>query len=147
VLTPKHWPLLCSAIGREDLITDERSAEPFARAEHGDWLHEELAPTFASGPRQRWLDALIERDVPCGPVYDYAGVEAEPQFWENGYLTELDHPNFPGHRTVGIPVQLSETPAAVQGPAPELGQHTEETLLALGYDWDAISRLRDGGAL
>ena len=85
--------------------------------------------------------------MPCGPVYDYASVAAEPQFWENGYLIELEHPNFPGHRTVGVPVQLSETPAQVRGPAPELGQHTEETLLALGYDWDAISRLRGDGVI
>jgi formyl-CoA transferase len=33
------------------------------------------------------------------------------------------------------------------GPAPELGQHTEEILLELGHDWDAISELRQTGAL
>jgi formyl-CoA transferase len=48
---------------------------------------------------------------------------------------------------VGIPLTLSETPGHVQGPAPELGQHTEETLLALGYDWDRISTLRDKGVI
>jgi crotonobetainyl-CoA:carnitine CoA-transferase CaiB-like acyl-CoA transferase len=147
VLTPKHWPKLCNAAGRSDLISDERTADPFARVEHAEWLHQQLAEAFRSQPRAHWLEALIAEDVPCGPVYDYAGVAAEPQFWENGYLIELDHPNFPGHRTVGVPVQLSETPAAVQGPAPELGQHTEQTLLALGYNWDAISRFRDAGVI
>jgi CoA:oxalate CoA-transferase len=147
VLTPKHWPLLCDAAGRSDLLTDARSETPFARAEHRDWLHAQLAGTFRGRPRQHWLDALIARDVPCGPVYDYAGVEAEPQFWENGYLIDLEHPHFPGHRTVGIPLTMSETPGRVQGPAPELGQHTEETLLALGYDWEQITALRDRGAI
>jgi len=33
------------------------------------------------------------------------------------------------------------------GPAPELGQHTEEILLELGHDWDAIAGLRESGAL
>ena len=98
-------------------------------------------------PRAHWLEALAAVDVPCGPVYDYASVVAEPQFWENDYLIELEHPNFPGHRTVGVPVQLSETPAQVRGPAPELGQHTEEALLALGYDWDGITTLRDDGVI
>ena len=37
VLTAKHWPLLCKALEREDLLTDERSAEPFARAENREW--------------------------------------------------------------------------------------------------------------
>jgi formyl-CoA transferase len=33
------------------------------------------------------------------------------------------------------------------GPPPELAQHTEEVLLELGYDWDAITELKDAGAV
>jgi CoA:oxalate CoA-transferase len=147
VLTPKHWPLLCLAIERDDLITNEKSADPFARRDNADWLREELAASFKRGPRQKWLDGLIAQDVPCGPVYTYEQVAAEEQFWVNGYLQKLEHPNFPDHSVVGIPLELSETPGRVQGPAPELGQHTEETLLELGYDWDRITALRDAGAI
>ena len=35
----------------------------------------------------------------------------------------------------------------VRGPAPELGQHTEEILLEIGYTWEDIATLRAGGAL
>ena len=38
VLTPKHWSPLCTALGRDDLISDERTADPFARVEHAGWL-------------------------------------------------------------------------------------------------------------
>ena len=31
--------------------------------------------------------------------------------------------------------------------APEFGQHTEEMLLELGYDWERIAALREGGAI
>ena len=147
VLTPKHWPLLCSAVERDDLIVDERSADPFARRDNAEWLRDELAASFRRGPRQKWLDALIARDVPCGPVYTYEQVAAEEQFWLNGYLTKLEHPSFPDHEVVGIPIELSETPGRIQGPAPELGQHTEETLLELGYDWQRITKLRDAGVI
>ena len=147
VLTPKHWPLLCIAIERDDLITNEQSADPFARRDNADWLRQELATSFLRGPRQKWIEALIAQDVPCGPVYTYAQMADEEQFWVNGYLTKLEHPNFPDHKVVGIPFELSETPGAIQGPAPELGQHTEETLLELGYDWDKISALREAGAI
>ena len=143
VLTPKHWPLLCEAINRTDLITNEKSADPFARMTNSVWLQKELAESFVKNTRQYWLDELIKLDVPCGPVYSYSDVAEEDQFWLNGYLTNLDHPNFPDHRTVGSPIKLSATPTDLQGPAPELGQHTEEILLKLGYNWEQITELRD----
>ena len=131
VLDPKSWPRLCHALARDDLVADPRAADPFARLEHREWLSEELRATFATKPREQWLRALVAEGVPCGPVYDYAGVAAEPQHWQNGYLIELEHPHFPGHRTVGIPVQLSETPGAVRGPAPELGSRRRRCCVSL----------------
>jgi crotonobetainyl-CoA:carnitine CoA-transferase CaiB-like acyl-CoA transferase len=44
-------------------------------------------------------------------------------------------------------VRLSETPGSVRLPAPEHGQHTEEILLELGYDWDRIAALREAGVI
>jgi CoA:oxalate CoA-transferase len=145
ILDPKHWPKLCQALERPDLVTDERSADPFARNQNRDWLMAEIQKTVATEPRQHWLDAIVAQDVPCGPIYDYASVAADPQFWENGYLAKVDHPNFPGHQAVGIPISMSETPPRVQGVAPELGQNTEEILLSLGYDWSDIERFHDAG--
>jgi crotonobetainyl-CoA:carnitine CoA-transferase CaiB-like acyl-CoA transferase len=40
-------------------------------------------------------------------------------------------------------VRFSDTPAAPPALAPELGQHTEEILLELGYDWVGITQLSD----
>lgn len=145
ILDPKHWPRLCEALERDDLLTDPRSADPFARHENRQWLMEEIQRTVATQPRSHWLAQLVARDIPCGPIYDYAQVAGDAQFWENGYLQEVPHPHFPGHQVVGAPVSLSETPPRVQGVAPELGQHTEETLLALGYGWEEIERLHDQG--
>ncbi len=145
ILDPKHWPLLCEALERQDLISDERSADAFARNANREWLMDEMRASIITKPRQHWLDAIVERDVPCGPVYDYAGMAADQQFWDNGYLAEVEHPNFPGHQAVGIPVAMNETPPAVQGIAPELGQNTEEILLALGYEWSDLERFHDEG--
>ena len=50
-------------------------------------------------------------------------------------------------RIVGTPISLSDTPTTPGGPAPELGQHTEELLLEHGYSWDDIDGLRSTGAI
>ncbi|SVA33997.1 uncharacterized protein METZ01_LOCUS86851, partial [marine metagenome] len=45
------------------------------------------------------------------------------------------------------PIRMSDTPPSPAAAAPELGQHTEEVLLELGYDWDRIAALREAGAI
>ena len=59
----------------------------------------------------------------------------------------LDHPEWGRTKAVGNPISLSETPAQPADWAPELGQHTEEVLLAAGYSWEDIERLREGGVI
>ena len=108
-------------------------------------MTEELATHFKSQPRDVWLEALIAAGIPSGPVYDYSEIVADEQFWQNGYLQEISHPGFEDHAGVGIPVSFSETPVRVEASAPELGLHTEEVLLELGYDWSDIERFHDAG--
>ncbi len=143
VLDPAVFPRLCQAVLRPDLATDPRFAEPFARYANADALEVELSAAFAGDTRAAWLERLIAGDVPCGPVQDYIEMGSDPQALENGYITTVDHPNLGSLRVVGSPVRLSETPASITMPAPELGQHTEEILLNLGYDWEQIAALRE----
>ena len=147
ILTPKWWPALCLAIEREDLMIDERSESPFARHENRDWLHAELGKAFKKLPEATLLQRLNDSDVPCAPVLDYEGVANESQFWDNGYLVDLEHSKFENHRTVGIPIALSETPGRVQGPAPEYSNDTEAVLTRLGYDGSQIEELRQHGVI
>ena len=145
LLDPKSWPPLCAAIERPDLLTDDRTVDPFARRDNEEWLRNELEQVFLTRPRDEWIERLVAGRIPCGPVYDYAQVADDEHFWINGYLQEVPHANFENHRVVGIPVQFSETATKVQTAAPELGQNTEQVLLDLGYDWSDIERFHDAG--
>jgi len=55
-----------------------------------------------------------------------------------------------GHGTrftlVASPVQFDETAPALR-PAPDLGQDTEEVLLALGLSWEEIAAAKEAGAV
>jgi crotonobetainyl-CoA:carnitine CoA-transferase CaiB-like acyl-CoA transferase len=69
-------------------------------------------------------------------------------FRARGMAVEVDHPTAGRVRLPGIPVKFAATPAAVQGPPPRLGEHTDEVLrTVLGLDDAAIAELRASGAL
>jgi len=42
---------------------------------------------------------------------------------------------------------LDVTPGGPRTAAPELGQHTEEVLLEIGYSWDDIVRMKEEQAI
>jgi crotonobetainyl-CoA:carnitine CoA-transferase CaiB-like acyl-CoA transferase len=70
----------------------------------------------------------------------------DPQVEPNGYVvTNLDGQGNP-YQIVSAPVQFDETPPA-PARAPEHGQHTEEILLELDFDWADITRAKDCGAI
>ena len=71
----------------------------------------------------------------------------DPQVRVSGAFIEVPAPEGDPVPGVGLPVHFSGTPWAPSGPTPECGQHTEEVLLELGLDWEAIGTLKDRGVL
>ena len=142
ILLPKWWEALCRVLEREDLITNERFEDVHRRQRNREELLIELDAAFGKRPRDEWVELLMDADVPCGPVNDYAAVSQDPQALENGYIASMEHPSLGEVGVVGSPITLMGTPAGPVSVAPELGQHTEEVLLGLGYDWPAIELLK-----
>jgi crotonobetainyl-CoA:carnitine CoA-transferase CaiB-like acyl-CoA transferase len=72
----------------------------------------------------------------------------DPQAVANGYVVQIDSGDGDGSTfpVIANPVQFDETPPSLRG-APEHGQHTEEILLELGLDWDAIIAHKESGAV
>ena len=142
----RHWPDLCRAIGREDLVQDERFAEAAARREHAPELVAELDAVFATKPLDEWGEIFDRENVWFSPVNNVNDVVEDPVAHEAGVFPEIEGPD--GKLSyVATPADFSDTAAGPRGLAPELGQHTEEVLLELGYDWEQIIPLKEKGAI
>ena len=131
-------------MGRPDLA--DRFPSPLLSEPEKDALYSELSPVFTGRTTADWCAQLAEAGIRFAPVRDYAGVAEDRGVWENGYLLSGTEVGSEAD-VVGTPVRFSATPARAAGTVPELGQHTEEVLLELGYSWEDIGRLRDEGAI
>jgi formyl-CoA transferase len=148
MLLNRGWGETCAVIGRPELEHDERFAHFRDRvATNATQLIDEFDKAFALRPADEWVRVLNERGVFAARVNDYSELPDDPQVRANNYIVNVPRADGPPIPMVPTPVQLSKTPVELRGLAPELGQHTEDVLLAAGYSWDEIESLRSEGVI
>jgi crotonobetainyl-CoA:carnitine CoA-transferase CaiB-like acyl-CoA transferase len=142
----KFWPDLCKHLGRDDLITDARFDSGMSRFMNREACVAELDAVFAQHTLDEWRAKLADVEGVWAPMQSAREVTRDPQALANGYLTDVDRGDGTTFTLVASPVQFDETPSPLR-PAPELAQHTEEVLLAQGFTWEDLARLKDAGAI
>ncbi|WP_219975654.1 CaiB/BaiF CoA transferase family protein [Rubrobacter xylanophilus] len=122
---------LCGAIGREDLIGDERYATNPGRVANREELTAELQKTFSCRKAEEWVRRIREVGVPCGPVNSLAGVFSDPHVLGCGILQEVDHPAAGTLGMLASPLLVDGERPPIRRPPPTLGEHTE------GAGWES----------
>ena len=93
------------------------------------------------------MELLTAADILATDVADYRQVLNSEQARTNGYVMTLEHPAAGKLSVTGCPVTLNDEVTHEATSAPELGQHTEEVLLELGYTWEEIAELHEHEAI
>ena len=95
---------------------------------------------------EEWLEILGKWGIPAGPVRYVEEVFDDPQVKSNNLTVDVQHQDLGVVRMVGPLATFTETPMRTL-PLAALGQHTDETLLSLGYSSDDISIWRASGII
>ena len=138
---------MVAMLGDPALGTDPRFATPQARSDNRDVINARIEAVTVTKSSDEWVAILNEAGVPSGPIYNIDQVFADPQVQHLGIAQGVENAVLGPQRVIGQAVDLSRTPSAIRMATPELGEHTDEILGALGYAPEEISGLRDSGAI
>jgi crotonobetainyl-CoA:carnitine CoA-transferase CaiB-like acyl-CoA transferase len=139
---------LATAMGEESWGTDPEYATMAERVARRAEVETRVS-TWTGRHTLAELRAILDAaEVPNGPISSIADIVADPHYQARGTLMELDDPQI-GPVKMHAPVpRLSETPARVPRPAPEIGEHNAEVygdLLGIGSE--ELERLRTEGVI
>jgi crotonobetainyl-CoA:carnitine CoA-transferase CaiB-like acyl-CoA transferase len=146
VAVPAKVPDLAKAIGRTDLLTDERFSHPAKLMANLGQLTAILDEAFRSQPMAHWRSALDAIRIPYGLVKNPTEVVKDPQLKENNIVVPIEGAGDLKY-TVSTPFQVRGVAKVQARRAPELGEHNDEILGQLGFDAKAIEAFRASGVI
>jgi formyl-CoA transferase len=132
---------MCKAMGRDDLLANERYATSAARYKNRDELNSTIESITKERPSEDWIKLLNEAGVPCGPVnsIDQTFADEQVQFLEMAQT--VTSPALGELSILGHPVSFNGQRNPLRKSAPELGEDNHVILTGLGYSADDIAGL------
>jgi formyl-CoA transferase len=146
-VSEEMWQSLCAAIGRPELVDDERFKERRARNKNLDQLSSIISEWTRQRSKHEVMTTLGEAGVPCGKVLDTLELFEDPHLRERGMMTTVNHPVRGELSMPGCPVQLEDSSVPVTS-APLLGEHNREVYAELlGIGADELERMKNDGVI
>lgn len=145
--TDAFWEKLAIAIGHPEMGTDEAFATNAARVRNAQRVIDTIEAFTAQRTKEELAQCLGGK-VPFGPVYTSAEIFEDEHYRVRDMLVDVEQPGSAVPvKIAGVPIKLSSTPGSIRQRAPLLGEHTEEILLATGYEKNEIESMRGAGAI
>ena len=141
----KRWADL---MGESHWLEDSRFKDDLSRGNHGDVISERMARWCESRTTDECLGELDAARIPAGPVLSPQEALDHEHIRAMRFMLPVDYPGLARAAPLAdTPVRLSETPGGIRHRAPILGEHTAEVLAEIGYDDEAVARLRGAGVV
>ena len=142
-----NWLAMLKVVEAEHLGDDERFLTNIDRMKNRAALIHELEAVFTTRSTETWVQLLNDAGIPAGPILDVMQMHNDKQTLARDMVTEVQHPVAGTVKTLGAPVKFHGTPGSVTRAAPELGQHSVEVLVEIGYSQTDVQQLIDEGVV
>ena len=140
------WARCAEALGHPEWCRDPRFATNRQRMANRDALEAEMNAVLATETTDHWVEVLGAAGVPCGPVYTYAQMFADPQVQHRGLVQYASDAELGEVAHIRTPVKIGES-VRVRNVAPKLGQHNTDIFGRLGLSEAKVKDLRVKGVL
>jgi CoA:oxalate CoA-transferase len=150
LLVQQHeFPRLCRAMGRPELVNDERFKSNGRRVRNNEALKEIIENWLATFPdRDSAVAALDKERVPCGPVLSLEEAMAHPHLRERKTVRKASDPRLGEFELPGMPVRFSDWNMPAQLKASRVGEDNDAVLHEmLGLSDSEIASLYQDGVL
>jgi crotonobetainyl-CoA:carnitine CoA-transferase CaiB-like acyl-CoA transferase len=138
---------LFRAIGREDMIDDPRFRTNTDRVRNIDECDGAVAAFIAARTLDENMAIFQAAEVTASPVYEIDQLIDDEHIQARGVLVEAPDDEMGSVLMHNVIPRLSGTPGRLRRPAPTLGQHTREMLVAIGYTAEQIATLATNGVI
>ncbi len=133
---------LMTAIGRDDLANDPQLANNAGRVQRTQEIDDAIQNWCSGRDIDSALEILRAADVPVSKIYSVRDMLQDPQFLARQMFEQHLFRDGTPVKLPAVTPKLSETPGGTRWIGPELGEHTDEVLAALGYGAEQIAVFR-----
>jgi itaconate CoA-transferase len=142
----REWErFCCDVLGRPALAHDERFVSNSRRVQNREALHQQIDDVFGTLSAEEIIGRLESAQIAYARMNSVEAFLDHPQLAGRGRWREVDSPA--GPLSALLPPTGLDGVDPPMGAVPALGEHSDAILGELGFDTDAIARLRAQGVV
>ncbi len=141
IYNDKHWGSFFDAINRADLKSDQKFMSHSARAANIGEVYEFVATTIKAEPTAHWRTLFATADIPFSTMHTIDSLLEDEHMQATGFFPEFDHPTEGRIRATAPVGAWSETPPSIRRLPANLGEHSREILLEVGFSVPEIEAM------
>ncbi|KKK44363.1 MAG: Formyl-coenzyme A transferase [Candidatus Lokiarchaeum sp. GC14_75] len=140
----KLWERLAGAMGRKDLLTDNRFSSYSNRIKNQDELYNIIADWVKNYTAIEIMQLLEKTEVPCEKVNNIADLAEDPHMRQREAIIEYNDYEYGKILVPGIVPKLKNFPGSIKFLGAKLGEHNQEIFQnLLGLSPDEIEKLEE----